>query len=158
MVRSKERYQRAMSVLLKKERRKRERLKELGIDYEFPGYVSTLSCSNVNNIVMPFLRLLFYQRSRWEYNLHQTMNNSLYCLDFYMQWCDNCKIYVITCDNCKIYAITCLSTWGAWAFISFERFLTVFHELLCRHLCQLNCVYSAHAGIHEPMLFIRINR
>ena len=51
MLRSKERYHKAMTVLLKKERRKRERLKELGIDYEFPGYVSsTLSCNaDVNN-------------------------------------------------------------------------------------------------------------
>ena len=39
-MRSKERYQKAMTVLLKRERRKREKLKELGIDYEFPGYVS----------------------------------------------------------------------------------------------------------------------
>ena len=40
LVRSKERHQKVMNVLLKKEERKRHKLKELGIDYDFPGYVS----------------------------------------------------------------------------------------------------------------------
>lgn len=42
MVRSKEQYQKAVGVLLRKERRKRQRLKCLGVDYDFPGYVSEL--------------------------------------------------------------------------------------------------------------------
>ena len=40
LVRSKERHQKIMNVLLRKEERKRHKLKELGIDYDFPGYVS----------------------------------------------------------------------------------------------------------------------
>ena len=40
MVRSKERHQKVLNVLLKKEKRKKQKLKELGIDYDFPGYVS----------------------------------------------------------------------------------------------------------------------
>jgi len=47
MVRSKEKYQKVVGTLIKKERRKRHRLKELGIDYDFPGYVSgtpSMSC------------------------------------------------------------------------------------------------------------------
>lgn len=42
LVRSKERHQRVVSVLLRKEKRKRHKLKELGIDYDFPGYVSNV--------------------------------------------------------------------------------------------------------------------
>ena len=40
MVRNKDKYQRVIGALIKKERRKGHRLKELGIDYDFPGYVS----------------------------------------------------------------------------------------------------------------------
>ena len=40
LVRSKERHQKIMNVLLRKEEQKRHKLKELGIDYDFPGYVS----------------------------------------------------------------------------------------------------------------------
>ena len=42
MVRNKDKYQRVIGALIKKERRKRHRLKELGIDYDFPGYVSDI--------------------------------------------------------------------------------------------------------------------
>ncbi|XP_065919936.1 MKI67 FHA domain-interacting nucleolar phosphoprotein-like [Dysidea avara] len=42
MVRNKDKYQRVIGALIKKERRKRHRLKELGIDYDFPGYAAVL--------------------------------------------------------------------------------------------------------------------
>ncbi|XP_065919247.1 MKI67 FHA domain-interacting nucleolar phosphoprotein-like isoform X2 [Dysidea avara] len=48
MVRNKDKYQRVIGALIKKERRKGHRLKELGIDYDFPGYVSCSSAKEVN--------------------------------------------------------------------------------------------------------------
>ena len=58
MVRNKDKYQRVIGALIKKERQKRHRLKELGIDYDFPGYVSDIGQVLIHHLCHCYLTIV----------------------------------------------------------------------------------------------------